>query len=88
MDTAENRLKTLQSRGQIKQVSNGNKERMTLSGVKLRFMLALLFFLLFFVMEQKGLTIMGITGEKIYESVCENAKGFDFIIDFPYTLDD
>ncbi len=80
MDTAESRMRMLQSSGQTKNEKTG--------GGKIRFLLALILFLLFFTLEQKEFTVWGLSGEKIYETVCENAKGFDFVLDFPYTLDD
>jgi len=88
MDTAESRMRAIQNQNRIKTTENGNAEKASSTGGKLRFMIALVFFLSFFVLKQKDMSFMGITGEKIYETVCENAKGFDFIKDFPYTLDD
>ena len=88
MDTAESRMRAIQNQSSIKTMENRNGEKAPSSGGKFRFMIALVFFLSFFVLKQKDLSFMGITGEKIYETVCENAKGFDFIKDFPYTLDD
>lgn len=87
MDTAESRLKMLQDSGRAKNNRRTDVSMSIISGAKLRFMLALVLFLLFCLMEKKDWSIMGITGEKIYETVCENAKGFDFVLDFPYTLD-
>ena len=87
MDTAESRIKKLQNVARGKVVNKTEKKSDSLSGGNIRFFLAVLFFCMFCLLEEKDLSFMGITGEKIYKSVCENAKGFDFVLDFPYTLD-
>ncbi len=88
MDTAENRMKILQSSGRVKSEKNVSEKNSLYSGTKIRFFIAFLIFGLFYLFEQRSLNFMGLTGEKIYKSVCENAKGFDFVLDFPYTLND
>lgn len=88
MDTAESRMRMLQNSRMGKEWKNETKMISSISGGKMRFMLALVLFLSFFVLEKRNLTFLGIAGETIYETVCKNAKGFDFVLDFPYTLDD
>jgi len=55
---------------------------------KIRFLFSVVAFLSFYMMEKYDLDFGGITSEKIYETVCNSTKGFDFAIDFPYTLND
>ena len=55
---------------------------------KIRFLFSVVFFLLFYALEKYNLEIGGITSEKIYETLCDSTKGFDFTLDFPYTLND
>lgn len=88
MDTAENRMRMLENSRMGREGKKETKRMSSFSGIKLRFMLALVLFLSFFVLEKKNVTFLGISGENIYETVCKNAKGFDFVRDFPYTLDD
>lgn len=88
MNTAQRRMELLQSMKTTGQVNVSKREETQHSTFKVRFLLAAFLFLTFYMLETKELSFLGITGEKIYETVCENAKGFDFVQDFPYTLDD
>lgn len=88
MDTAEIRMRKIQDSMRGKSEPNLQERSTSFTGGKIRFFLAVMFFCLFYLLEVRELSFMGITAEKIYKSVCENAKGFDFVLDFPYTLND